>query len=418
MKSLKLSVHLILILISSACHVTNENKDNLNTLLKPYPHKIDISEGFKNPTELKLSSIADSIKYIVLSKEKELLIKNFYDLQMTDSDLLINSQGLIYRFDISGKFLNIIGKTGRGPTEYLPGSTFTIDPSSKDIYVKRNYLHDYVSFNLSGSFIKKLSLRDADNIWEFVCLSDSIFLYTFQFLGRYMGAKTNVDMILCGLFDDGGEMVQVIEHPANKIAPSNINYSRFAAMPPYYTFFNKEIVLDYPTDTVYKISNNSIYPGFIFNWGNIQHRQSFEELYYIQKEPIKKASRVKRFIETSDKAYFGIANLDKYYLFEYDKHTGFTKSMLIDENSFGFINDLDGGANYYPKWTNRAGDIWMIYDDAFEFKKIHNEELLLKSEAIYPDRRVNLRQFLNTLKIDDNPVLKVVYLKKHGDKIY
>ena len=86
--------------------------------------------------------------------------------------------------------------------------------------------------------------------------------------------------------------------------------------------------------------------------------------------------------------------------------------MLPDKNRFGFIYDLDGRAYYYPQWTNRAGDRWIIYYDAFDSKKMHNEALLSKSNAVYPYRKEDLRQFLNTLNIDDNPVLKVVYLKK------
>jgi hypothetical protein len=217
------------------------------------------------------------------------------------------------------------------------------------------------------------------------------------------------------LFDKNGNKIQVIEHPAIKIAPPKIDYSRFSAMPPPFSFFNNEVVMDNLQDTIYKITNDSIYHGFIFSWGNIRHRQKFEEFYYkqdVNTEPIKNASRCRHFLETSGNAYFCIWNLEKNYLFEYDKYTGLTKSMLTDKNSFGFINDLDGGANYYPKWTNRAGDIWIVYDDAFDFKKMHNEALLSKSNAVYPDRKKDLRQFLNTLNIDDNPVLKVVYLKK------
>ncbi|MCJ7448214.1 MAG: 6-bladed beta-propeller [Bacteroidales bacterium] len=409
--NLKFILSICSILMLIACTNQKNNKNVDPQLVKPYPHIININEGFKNSTEITLSSIADSIKYIVLSKEKDILIKNFPVLQMTDSAYFISPGGHFYRFDLTGKLLNSIGQIGRGPTEYMPGSSFTINPSSNKTYVNRNYLHDYISFNPSGNFIEKLSILDADNIWEFVCLSDSIFMFTFQFWGRYMGAKTTEEMILCGLFDINGDKIQVIEHPANKNAPLSIDYSKFAAGPPNYSFFNNEIVLNYLTDTVYKINNNSIYPGFIFFWDNIPHRQTFEELYYIQTEPIKKTSRIRYFFETPGKAYFGVAYLDKYYLFEYDKYTGLTKSMLTDENNFGLINDLDGGANYYPKWTNRKGDIWIVYDDAYNFKKTHNEDLLLKSDTVYPNRKENLRQFLNTLNIDDNPVLKVVYLK-------
>ena len=34
--------------------------------------------------------------------------------------------------------------------------------------------------------------------------------------------------------------------------------------------------------------------------------------------------------------------------------------MKEDPGNLGFVNDLDGGANFYPYYTNRAGDIWRM----------------------------------------------------------
>lgn len=404
-----------------SCNNKKYPKDKTIAFEKPYPHIIDIKEGFGNPNEIKLSSIADSVKYIVLSKEKDVIISAFPFLQMTDSDIYINSRGLISRFALSGKFLNTIGKIGRGPEEYMSGSKFAISSSSNIIYVKRNYMDDYITYKSSGEFIGKILLKKSDNIWEFRCLSDSIFMYTFYYI--FMREKSLEDIILCGLFDMPGNKIQVIEHPAKKV-PSSIDNSRLGIPTSTFTFFNNEVVLSY-IDTVYKINSNSISSGFIFNWGDIPHRQTFEELYYIQTEPTRKVTKSGQFLETYGKAFFILKNINDNYLFEYDKITGITKSMLsgvadnfsyVNDMEIGFVNDIDGGVNYYPKWTNNSGDIWIDWDDAFDFKKVHNKDFLSKSNAIYPDRKEDLREFLSSLKEDDNPVLKIVYLKKQFNK--
>jgi len=410
----------LFILLVSCSNKKNPEDDSI-AIEKPYPHIIDIKEGFANPAEIKLSSIADSIKYIVLSKEKDVIINAFPFLQMNESDIYINFRGLIYRFALSGKFLNTIGKMGRGPEEYMPGSPFAISSPSNTIYVKRNYMDDYTSYKSSGEFIGKIPLKKSDNVWEFRCLSDSIFVYTFNYI--FMREKSLDDIILCGLFNRKGDKIQVIEHPAKK-TPLNVDNSRLGIPPPGFTFYNNEVVLSY-IDTVYKISANSISAGFIFNWGDIPHRQSFEELYYIQTEPSKKVTKWGQFLETHGKAYFILDDPNEHYLFEYDKITGTTKSMLsgLEQNlsvdndlETGFINDLDGGVTYYPKWTNNSGDIWIDWDDAFNFKKVHNKDFLSKSNAAYPDRKRDLTEFLNSLNEDDNPVLKIVYLKKSNNK--
>ena len=85
--------------------------------------------------------------------------------------------------------------------------------------------------------------------------------------------------------------------------------------------------------------------------------------------------------------------MNEYFIFEYDKITGLSRSMITDEDHYGLINDLDGGADYFPYWTNRKGDIWIVDDDAFDFKKKHNEEFLSKSVAIHPEMKEKLRTF-------------------------
>ena len=183
-------------------------------------------------------------------------------------------------------------------------------------------------------------------------------------------------------------------------------------MAPSFTFFDNRIVLSPEGDTIYEIDNNSITKGFIINWGQIPHKQGIEELYFRQAEPNNKVSLLGPVIETHRKAYFRVIKNKEYYIFEYDKITGISKSMITDTNNFGFINDLDGGVNYYPVWTNRTGDIWIEYDDAYTFKKNHSENYLSASVSLYPNTKEDLKVFLNNLKQDDNPVLKIVYLKK------
>jgi hypothetical protein len=238
-------------------------------------------------------------------------------------------------------------------------------------------------------------------------MNDSSFLYTFY----YLGGKNVEEMTLCALYDSKGNRIKAIRHPANQI-PAGTNLTRLGISPPGMTFYDNTVVLHY-FDTIYKITNNSITSGFILEWDNIPHRQTFEEKFLIQSTSTNKVDQYGKFYETANTAYFGLDDMKKYYLFEYDKITGVTSGMLTGEDdAYGFINDIDGGINFYPKWTNREGDIWIDYLDAFSFKKYHNDELLSKSESVDPDKKEELKKFLKTLEITDNPVLKVVYLKK------
>ena len=125
-KSLKiLNVLLTIILMILQLSCINRKSDKKAEDVKPYPHFIDISEGFNNTSEIKLSDIADSISYIILSKEKNTLIGDIAKIQISGDNIYMRgSDGMIMRFDITGKFLNSFGNIGRGPKEYLPGSIF------------------------------------------------------------------------------------------------------------------------------------------------------------------------------------------------------------------------------------------------------------------------------------------------------
>lgn len=407
MKTTSFIFFFLLIIMSCRNQKTVKNHDILE--IKPYPHVINVKEGLENNCILELSDIADSIKYVVLSKEKNVLIGRFLYLQMSDNDLFIQLGTTIQRFDVSGKFLNTIGQIGKGPEEYLEGSTFSINPNSKKVYVYRNYKRDFISYDYSGSYLDKVPLRLTNDIGSFICLSDS----EFAIFPVYYGV-TPEDMFLCGVFDQNSNRKIAIKHPA-KNTPSDFNSSRFIVGGPWElnTFFNNEIVSMCDFDTVYKINNDSIYPAFIFNWGQLPRSKTFEEKYYIAGSPKNSIANPRKIFETYLKTIFVLYDKINYYLIEYDKITGLSRSMVFPKkNDIGFKNDLDGGMPFFPEWTNRKGNTWIQLVDAIDFINGHSEDSISSSKTFQPQMRASLKTFINDLEIDDNPVLKIVYLKK------
>jgi hypothetical protein len=409
----------VLISIISLISCTNQRKNSSgdSDSVKPYPHIINIAEGFQNKTQLKLSDIADSIRYIVLSKNKEILIGDVQNIQMSDSNIYIKSNNLVLRFDFSGNLLNSFGNIGRGPEEYLPGSPYTLSPDFDKVMILKNMMYEYLIYKPDGDYIGKKELPHPRNLFNFVNLADSTFMMTFYYIGSFMTEDYLKSMPgIAGLFDSKCQPIAIIENPLKNTKISKDDYKRIAISNPSFTFFDNRIVLTPDGDTIFEIDDNSIRPGFIFDWGQLPHRESIEELYYRQTESSGKITAYKPVLETSTKAFFRGNSGKNLYIFEYNKTTGLSRSMEVGENNSGFINDLDGGADYFPYWTNRAGDIWIVNEDAYNFKEKQSEEFLSNSVAINPARKEKLHNFLTDLKIDDNPVLKIVYLKKYSEK--
>lgn len=385
--------------------------------VKPYPHFINMEEGLNTNSEIKLSEIADSIKYVVLAKDKKVLIGSPWKLQMTGNEIYMISEGLVMRFDFNGNFLNSFGNIGRGPEEYLNGSIYSISPANDKLLILRSMMQDYLLYKPNGEYIGKNEISYSRNLINFVNLSDSAFLYTFWFHGAFMKGDVLSGMsYIAGIFNPAGKPLKVIEHPLKKLKVPKEDISRVLSQPPNFTFFDNRVVLAPVGDTIYEIDRNSIIPGFIINWGALPHNHTLEDLYFKQTDIFNKVVNFNQVFETSTKAYFSIYKKTDDFILEYDKTTGLARSMKTYEDQRGLINDLDGGASFFPAWTNREGDIWISYNDANEFKEKQSDEFLSKSTAIFPQMKEKLRTLVKGLKPDDNPVLKIVYLKKFNVK--
>lgn len=388
--------------------------------VKPYPHFIDISKGFDNPSKIKLSEIADSIRYIVLSKDKQKVIGDIGKIQISDNNIylrLSRSEDPIMRFDMTGKFLNSFGNIGRGPKEYLPGSVFTTTPNDNKIIVFRSAMDSYLTFETNGNYIETIDFPVSRTMFDFRSLSDSAFLCTFYYVGSFMKDYiVNSINSSAGLFDLNGNPINLIEHPLKKVNISESDTRNIVSMAPSITFFDNRIVLMPEGDTIYEIDSKSISKGYIVNWGTTPHKQSNEELYFRQVGPSNKVSILSLILETYDRTFFRVSKGNEYYIFEYNKINGLTRSMAVDVDNIGLINDIDGGDSFFPYYTNRTGDIWINYEDAFSFKENQSLGFLENSIAIYPEMKERLKAFTNNLKQDDNPVIKIVYLKKHPKK--
>jgi hypothetical protein len=392
--------------ICLSCNNQTPSSSDITATL-PYPHVINIKEALDKPVSIKLSEIADSIRYVVLSKDKTVLTKRFLYLEMAEDDIFIQIGGsLIFRFDSKGTFLNNVGEIGRGPEEYLDGSSFSINPLSRIVYVYRNFLEDFVSYDFNGTFLKKLPFDLKNNIGSFKFISDS----TFFIYPVYSGIAPD-DMFLCGIFNLNGKIIKSIKHPAKNI-PADFNASRFIVGGPWPidTYFRGELISICDFDTVHKVNESSIYNAFIFNWENLPRPKTFEEKYYIGGRPKNAISNPGKLYETPSKAFILINDRIKSHIIEFNKSNSSARSMtLSDPDNLGFINDLDNGINFYPSWTTREGNIWINSIEAIDFINLHKS--LSKQ-----DFDENLSSFLSGLQIDDNTVLEFVYIKNSNAK--
>ena len=125
--------------------------------------EIDVESSFKHPQELSLFDLGKEFTYIPLETIDESLIKlnSTSNLAVTDDYIFIADSGSpILCFERkTGKYLFKVGNIGQGPQEYTNGTSFTIDPIGKRIYVllKSNRFQCY---NYEGKFLETIDCAD------------------------------------------------------------------------------------------------------------------------------------------------------------------------------------------------------------------------------------------------------------------
>jgi len=179
----KILLILIAAVVLCACGgvSSSEKKGTEGKSVKEKPYKyasmkdgvlhLDLNEARKHPQEVKLSEICDSLIYIPLeTKKKCLLGRNINRVEIDGDDVFIHEGWKLLHFDISGKFVGQLGKTGRGPGEYVCAGLF-LDRDNKKVYAMANYRHRVFEFDYNGRLLSD-TIRFKKHLNDIVYIPD------------------------------------------------------------------------------------------------------------------------------------------------------------------------------------------------------------------------------------------------------
>jgi len=376
-------------------------------------YTIPFAEIVKNKRKVKLSEFATDVEFIQFENTPKALLGRVDDIQLTKDYIFVYHFGsdLITQFSRDGKYVRHIGKLGRGPKEYESSRAFSIDEKNERIYIQTNWTSKMMVFNFDGEYIKTIkypAIERLKNVWS----RDSLLV---SFAEPMEGNEPYV-------FIEHNEQGDTLQTVPNYIFWDNKDqyynmYLNF--LNSFYRFGNKLHMKGWYNDTVYSYDeNNKIVPKFIID---LKKYKIPDDLIYERKwtRPL-----------PNDVCWVGVHETSNYIFIPYGYHFDVVKRKLLNKEEGcilynkktkegvaveetklgGFINDISGGPDFKPLYTNDTLAIMPV--SAFDMKQYLDSDKFKNQEVKFPEEKEKLNQLKKTLKEDDNHFLVLVKLKE------
>ncbi len=162
----------ILSLLFISCAKTDVNSVSFNGKVLEAPLKCEVEDD----SLLSFSSLfayADTIK--LESIDQESMMGTIDNVKFADDLIFVQSNNGLFVFTIKGKFLNKIGKKGRGPGEYLSLDKFDILKSKKEVSILDCTMHRVLVYSYEGDYLRRFEYEDF--IHDFAVLPNGHYLF-------------------------------------------------------------------------------------------------------------------------------------------------------------------------------------------------------------------------------------------------
>jgi len=350
--------------------------------------------SFEN-NKISLADISDKIEYIKLDNTYSLGF--IFSFRLVNNTIYLSSQNNgILTFDKSGKFIQRIGRIGKGPGEYLYYLSFAIDELNNRIYVLDGKNRRITVYSNNGVFIKNISLKQYGGYLSDIEYHNSKLIISESISNGY--AKYNWIVI-----DTLGNLVN---YKMNSIPEFKSNLSALSGL---YKFKDKLNYWNWYSDSVFYISpefNSGLSKLFTPGKHRIPRNETVNLGPYV---------RTSLLFETTKYVVLIYGYFKQGRIAFIDKKT--RKTFLSEwkgDNSSGILNDFDSGPNFTPTYyfEENGKEYLLGYSYAYNFTKLINSDAFKTSTPKFLKKKSELEKLANSLNENDNPVLMLVKLKE------
>jgi hypothetical protein len=347
------------------------------------------------------SDLIDEVRYIPLETTSESLIGYYVNIQFCRDKIFIldDISGIgLFIFDMHGKFIKKIGKTGAGPLEFGKPSAFCISRDEKQIVMYDNWKRRNMYYDGDGIFLKRVPASH----WYFdeISLLNSNTLVTVtgkMFNNSHLGDLDRYRLI----FTDTAGIIKKAGFEFDDNRYINWGWSKLIR-------YNEELLFyQQYGNSIYTVTDTLIREKYRIDCSefatfDLNRLKEFTNPDVFKDYWNSKANLNPYIAETNDFLYFVINNKIETYMYFYHKKS----EKLIGFKRFSYDNDFVALVLYTRKLFT-WGDYFIAtvsVSDLTGWMKNRQELGLPISD--------NVAQMINSLKEDDNDLLVLFKLKE------
>ena len=329
-----------------------------NILVLLYQHDsyiIDIKKNIGNIKPMNVSDIGEDMLFIPLETTGDAMIREIKKVCIHNSYIFVCADSRILQFDRNGKFIKQIGTNGRGPEEYTFISDFCVDAYNDKLIIIASP-NRIMLFDFEGAY--KNSFNLAFRPAQVLPLSGNrLIFYSFNMPGSGFPSWA--------ITDSKGNVIKTFKNSIKRISKPGFSINQA----PFYLTKDANNMMEFGTDTLYKLKDEEKTPYAIFSFG--EYKMDTDPVFNLsmireaRKSPLGKMW-IPEIVENKNFLFIsiavGITDIRMNAIF--NKSTG-ALTFLKDN---GFVNDLTGGTIFWPEGITVDGML-IDYLDAFDLLK-------------------------------------------------
>lgn len=347
-----------------------------------------------------LSEVAKNISYIPLETKDSSIIGQIAKIIIREKTILVYDGLLknILLFNAEGKFLRKISERGKGPLEYVGIQFVAMDKDGDYIYIG-TFDKKIKIFNLQGRIEGIIAL---DQFADEAHIRDNSIILTYPYPYKFL-----VENYLFCEINLQGKVVGKFNKQFNEnIKPNDrILYARSYVIDDTICFWEKYC------DTIFGIApDNHVSPRWVFKLP--EPSRGRDKYIKVIEDSYDTGFNLYGFVETRNSFYISAILARTRNFIRFDKKSHEVVKLVPGNSlrSFGYNNDLDGGYPFWPTFTEGNSLYAVAEVDDLKTALIKNN-YLDSSYCTYPEKKKSLRELLNSIDNDHNPLIIKVDIK-------